>query len=64
VGTLFKFTPATTQSAAVESVLFSFDDSAQSGGQPQSDLIQATDGNLYGTTTAGGAVGYGTIFKF
>jgi uncharacterized repeat protein (TIGR03803 family) len=26
-------------------------------------LIQATDGDLYGTTLAGGAHGYGTVFK-
>jgi len=26
-------------------------------------LIQATDGNLYGTTEFGGAYGYGTLFK-
>jgi uncharacterized repeat protein (TIGR03803 family) len=30
---------------------------------PQAPLIQGADGALYGTTTAGGASGYGTVFK-
>ena len=34
------------------------------GGRPFAGVIQAADGNLYGTTTSGGASGlYGTIFK-
>lgn len=33
------------------------------GAQPVAPLIQATDGNFYGTTTNGGASGYGTVFK-
>ncbi len=39
---------------------------AQSGcsdGYTPSGLIQATDGNFYGVTYAGGANGYGTVFK-
>lgn len=32
------------------------------GSHPYSALIQATDGNFYGTTANGGAHGYGTIF--
>jgi uncharacterized protein (TIGR03437 family) len=31
---------------------------------PQAPLIQASDGNLYGTASAGGAYTYGTVFKF
>src|SRR6266403_2434196 len=30
---------------------------------PLAELIQGTDGNFYGTTSAGGANGYGTVFK-
>jgi uncharacterized repeat protein (TIGR03803 family) len=33
------------------------------GINPESDLIQATDGNFYGTTSAGGANNLGTIFQ-
>jgi uncharacterized repeat protein (TIGR03803 family) len=33
------------------------------GGQPVAALVQATNGNLYGTTLDGGAHGGGTIFE-
>lgn len=33
------------------------------GAQPRAGLIQATDGDFYGTTSAGGFAGLGTIFK-
>jgi uncharacterized repeat protein (TIGR03803 family) len=33
------------------------------GSHPIADLIQATDGNFYGTASTGGASGYGTLFK-
>jgi|HubBroStandDraft_1064217.scaffolds.fasta_scaffold03550_2 uncharacterized repeat protein (TIGR03803 family) len=33
------------------------------GESPSASLLQASDGNLYGTTVEGGAYGYGTIFK-
>ncbi len=41
--------------------LYSFGGSDGSG--PWAGLIQATDGNFYGTTTQGGAYGDGTVFK-
>ncbi len=33
------------------------------GGQPSAGLVQATNGNLYGTAMQGGATGQGTIFS-
>ena len=33
------------------------------GGSPESTLVQATNGDLYGTTWGGGANGFGTVFK-
>jgi uncharacterized repeat protein (TIGR03803 family) len=59
-GTVFRITPSGTLTT-----LHSF--CTQSGcpdGQfPQTGLVQATNGNLYGTTISGGAYGDGTIFK-
>jgi uncharacterized repeat protein (TIGR03803 family) len=36
---------------------------AADGGQPLAGLVEATDGNFYGTTTQGGSAGYGTIYQ-
>jgi uncharacterized repeat protein (TIGR03803 family) len=56
-GTIFKMDAAGTLT-----ILHSF--SISDGASPSyAGLIQATDGNFYGTTEVGGAAGYGTIFK-
>jgi len=59
-GSVFKLTPAGSLTT-----LYSF--CAQSecpdGRTPTAGLVQATDGNLYGTTSLNGANGYGTVFK-
>jgi uncharacterized repeat protein (TIGR03803 family) len=55
-GTVFKITPAGTLTT-----LHSFDDA--DGAYPFGALIQATDGNFYGTTLQGGANDDGTVFK-
>lgn len=41
-----------------------FDFISSIGSQPQAGLIQATNGNLYGTTQYGGINGDGTIFEY
>jgi len=54
-GTIFKITPA-----GALTTLHSFDGS---DGEETNGLMQASDGNLYGTTYGGGTNGAGTIFK-
>lgn len=56
-GTVFKMTPGGTLTT-----LHSFD--STDGANPIAAMIQATDGNFYGTTYAGGTGGdWGTVFK-
>jgi uncharacterized repeat protein (TIGR03803 family) len=59
-GTVFRISNLTT--SPTETVIYSFAGGAD-GDTPQASLIQATDGNLYGTTSVGGSVGDGTVFK-
>src|SRR5439155_19642424 len=51
-GTVFKIT-----STGGFTLLFSFRSSGRDGRGPLGSLIQSTDGNFYGTTSAGGASG-------
>jgi uncharacterized repeat protein (TIGR03803 family) len=57
VGTVFKITKK-----GYESVLYSFTGST-GGASPIAGLTMDTVGNLYGTTTAGGSAGNGTVFR-
>jgi uncharacterized repeat protein (TIGR03803 family) len=59
-GTVFKITPAGTLTT-----LYSFcsQSACADGGNPGTGLVQATNGELYGTTYVGGAYGSGTVFK-
>jgi uncharacterized repeat protein (TIGR03803 family) len=57
-GTVFKLTPA-----GLETVLYSFGASVNDGSNPNGGVIQASDGNFYGVTRAGGANGAGTVYK-
>jgi uncharacterized repeat protein (TIGR03803 family) len=59
-GTVFKITPA-----GKLTTLYSFcsQTNCPDGANPIAGLIQATDGNFYGTATQGGANGGGTLFK-
>jgi uncharacterized repeat protein (TIGR03803 family) len=56
-GTVFKIT-----TAGVLTVLYNFI-GAPDGVSPQGSLIQASDGNLYGMASGGGANNGGTVFK-
>lgn len=56
-GTVYKL-----DTAGNESVLYSFTGGSD-GANPQASLIFDAGGNLYGTATAGGAGGNGTVFK-
>jgi uncharacterized repeat protein (TIGR03803 family) len=56
-GIVFRVTPA-----GVRTVLWNFGAGAD-GQTPKGRLVQASDGNFYGTTEAGGAFGFGIVFK-
>ena len=59
LGTIFRMT-----TAGVVTILDSFKGGATDGAEPGGGaLIQASDGNFYGTTFAGGAHDRGTVFK-
>ena len=59
-GTVFKMTP----SGALTTIYsFCSQSNCVDGGLPLSPLVQAPDGNFYGTTGGGGAYGAGTVFK-
>jgi len=58
-GTVFKMTPA-----GVLTNIHIFQGPATHDGRwPFSPLIQGTNGLFYGTTSAGGTPGYGTVFQ-
>ena len=42
---------------------FCVDSTCTDGDEPAAGLVQGTDGNFYGTTPFGGAIGNGTVFK-
>jgi uncharacterized repeat protein (TIGR03803 family) len=57
-GTVFKLDPTGN-----ENVLHSFTMTGGDGANPYAGLVRDPQGNLYGTTTWGGAFGYGMVFK-
>jgi uncharacterized repeat protein (TIGR03803 family) len=59
-GTLFKITPSGTLTTLYS---FCIQTGCPDGEYPYAGLIQATDGNFYGTTVSGGASNNGTVFK-
>ena len=56
LGTVFRMLPDGTLQT-----LLSFD--GTNGGEPNGTLLQASDGNFYGTTHAGGDIDGGLLFK-
>jgi uncharacterized repeat protein (TIGR03803 family) len=56
-GTIYKLAPDGTITT-----LWSFGSGAD-GEFPKGGLVQASDGNFYGTTGSGGTTGYGTVFR-
>ena len=56
-GTIFRMT-----TNSILSNLYSFTGGGD-GSRPYGALVQSADGNFYGTTSSGGALGYGTIFQ-
>jgi uncharacterized repeat protein (TIGR03803 family) len=60
-GTLFKINASV--SPAAFTVMVRFNGGAALGNAPTGNLVQATDGAFYGVNSAGGAFGYGTVFK-
>ena len=59
-GTVFKFTPA---GRYTELYAFCSQTDCKDGGEPVAGVVQATDGNFYGTTPQGGTHSHGTAFK-
>ena len=57
-GTVFKITPGGTLTT-----LHNFANTTTEGAVPGAGLVQATDGNFYGTTADGGAYADGTVFS-
>lgn len=57
-GVIFQYDPVT----AVFKKKHDFDDT--NGSYPQGNLLQATDGKLYGLTNTGGASDFGVLFQF
>ena len=59
-GTMFKITPSGTLTT-----LYSFcsQTNCSDGANPGAGVVQATDGNFYGTTGYAGAYGGGTVFR-
>jgi uncharacterized repeat protein (TIGR03803 family) len=59
-GTVFKITP---EGKLTTLYAFCAQANCTDGAVPYAGVIQATDGDFYGTTYAGGTIGFGTVFK-
>ncbi len=61
-GTVFELTPPAAGGSWTEKVLHSFSDADGDGSLPVAGLALSSAGVLYGTTSAGGTAGKGTVF--
>lgn len=57
-GTVFKISPS-----GVETILHSFSGAPSDGGDPSASVTFAPNGNLFGTTSGGGAHNWGAVFE-
>jgi uncharacterized repeat protein (TIGR03803 family) len=64
-GTVFRISPSGVSGVFATLYSFSVDNQGKNpdGANPYAGLVQASDGNLYGTTYNGGANGAGTVFR-
>jgi uncharacterized repeat protein (TIGR03803 family) len=62
-GTAFKITPSGTLTTLYNFCTEGVNPSCPDGAWPDAALVQATDGNFYGTTALGGGDAQGTVFK-
>jgi uncharacterized repeat protein (TIGR03803 family) len=63
-GTVFELTPNAAKTTWTKTVLYSFGAQSGDGAYPEvAGLIMGASGQLYGTTTGGGAHGAGTVFE-
>jgi uncharacterized repeat protein (TIGR03803 family) len=61
-GTIFEIAKTSGGYASTPTTLVNLD-FFDSGADPQGSLIMDANGNLFGTTSSGGAAGYGTVFE-
>ncbi len=59
-GTVFKITPSGTMTTVYS---FCSKTNCTDGAYPVGGLVLATNGDLYGTTSGGGSIGLGTVFR-
>jgi hypothetical protein len=63
VGTVYMLTPpAKGQTSWTETTLYAFQGGTADGATPTGSIVRDSSGNLYGTTSAGGADTVGTVF--
>jgi uncharacterized repeat protein (TIGR03803 family) len=62
-GTVFEVPKSASRYATTATILVSFGVISTDGAGPKAGLIADANGNLFGTTSAGGASGQGTVFK-